>query len=182
VIPAKPHGRAPFVGGVHRQFEDAPVVRAAVQFGQQIAAVAEEFAILGRFRFRTAIAEVGDDPRQQPGGQPGEVVEGQAALPLLGAAAADGDQPCQASIGGPIGGPKDDRGGVAGREFRADEEFQSAELRHRIEVAVNALPSHLKSIFVLREVWEMSTKDTAGQLGVSIPTAKTRLHRARKVY
>jgi RNA polymerase sigma-70 factor, ECF subfamily len=64
---------------------------------------------------------------------------------------------------------------------RPDEEFQSAELRHRIEIAVNALPGHLKSIFLLREVCEMSTKDTAGELGVSIPTAKTRLHRARKV-
>ena len=61
-----------------------------------------------------------------------------------------------------------------------DEEFQSAELRHRIEIAVNALPNHLRSIFVLREVCEMSTKDTAGKLGVSIPAAKTRLHRARR--
>ena len=65
--------------------------------------------------------------------------------------------------------------------YRPDEEFQSAELRHRIEIAVNALPNHLRSIFVLREVCEMSTKDTAGKLGVSIPAAKTRLHRARMV-
>jgi RNA polymerase sigma factor (sigma-70 family) len=64
---------------------------------------------------------------------------------------------------------------------RPDEQFQSAELRHRIEIAVNALPNHLKAAFVLREVCEMSTKDTASELGVSIPTAKTRLHRARKV-
>jgi RNA polymerase sigma-70 factor (ECF subfamily) len=64
---------------------------------------------------------------------------------------------------------------------RPDEEFQSAELRHRIEIAVNALPRSLKTIFVLRNVCEMSTKDTAGKLGVSIPAAKTRLYRARMV-
>jgi RNA polymerase sigma-70 factor (ECF subfamily) len=64
--------------------------------------------------------------------------------------------------------------------YRPDEQYQSAELRSRIESAVNALPPVLRSIFLLREVGEMSTEDTAGRLGVTIPTAKTRLHRARK--
>jgi RNA polymerase sigma-70 factor (ECF subfamily) len=62
-----------------------------------------------------------------------------------------------------------------------DEEFQGAELRRFIELAVNALPESLKSTFVLREVNEMSTNDTAGELGTSIPAIKTRLHRARRV-
>jgi DNA-directed RNA polymerase specialized sigma subunit, sigma24 homolog len=35
--------------------------------------------------------------------------------------------------------------------------------------------------FLLRDVDEMSTKDAAGRLGISIPAVKTRLHRARKV-
>jgi RNA polymerase sigma-70 factor (ECF subfamily) len=63
---------------------------------------------------------------------------------------------------------------------RPDEEFQSAELRRRIEVAVNSLPRDLRSIFLLRDVWEMSTEDSAAKLRVSIPAAKTRLHRARR--
>jgi len=64
--------------------------------------------------------------------------------------------------------------------LRPDEEFQSAELRRRIEVAVNSLPTDLRSIFLLRDVWEMSTEDSAAKLRVSIPAAKTRLHRARR--
>jgi RNA polymerase sigma-70 factor (ECF subfamily) len=65
--------------------------------------------------------------------------------------------------------------------LRPDEEFQSAELRRRIEIAVDSLPTNLRSIFLLRDVWEVSTEDSAARLGVSIPAAKTRLHRARRV-
>jgi RNA polymerase sigma-70 factor, ECF subfamily len=63
---------------------------------------------------------------------------------------------------------------------RPDHEFQSAELRGRIAIAVSFLPPKLKETFLLRDVGGMSTKDTAGQLGVSIPAAKTRLLRARR--
>lgn len=62
-----------------------------------------------------------------------------------------------------------------------DQEYQCAELRRRIEIAVNGLPDTLKSTFVLRHVNGMSTHATAGELGASIPTIKTRLHRARRV-
>ena len=64
---------------------------------------------------------------------------------------------------------------------RPDEELQSAELRRHIEIAVNSLPHKLRAIFLLRDVWEMSTEDSAATLRVSIPAAKTRLHRARRV-
>jgi RNA polymerase sigma-70 factor, ECF subfamily len=63
---------------------------------------------------------------------------------------------------------------------RPDHEFQSAELRGRIATAVSLLPANLRTMFLLREVREMSTKDAAGELGVTIPTAKTRLLRARR--
>jgi RNA polymerase sigma-70 factor (ECF subfamily) len=63
---------------------------------------------------------------------------------------------------------------------RPDEEFQSAELRRRIEIAVDSLPRDLRAIFLLRDVWDMSTEDSAAKLRVSIPAAKTRLHRARR--
>jgi RNA polymerase sigma-70 factor (ECF subfamily) len=62
-----------------------------------------------------------------------------------------------------------------------DEEYQCAELRRSIELAVNALPDSLRSTFVLRDVKEMSTNDAAGELGASIPAIKTRLYRARRV-
>lgn len=61
-----------------------------------------------------------------------------------------------------------------------DEELQSGQLRRRIETAVNSLPQNLRAIFLLRDVGEMSTEETASKLGVSIPAAKTRLHRARR--
>ena len=64
---------------------------------------------------------------------------------------------------------------------RPDEQLQSAELLRNIETAVNLLPPNLRAIFVLRAVCEESTQDSAARLGVSIPTAKTRLNRARRV-
>jgi RNA polymerase sigma-70 factor, ECF subfamily len=64
---------------------------------------------------------------------------------------------------------------------RPDEQLQSAELLHRIEIAVDSLPQDLKAIFVLRAVREVSTGDSATTLGVSVAAAKTRLHRARRV-
>lgn len=61
-----------------------------------------------------------------------------------------------------------------------DHEFQAAELRERIASAVGLLPPILRETFLLRDVREMSTKEAAGNLGVTIPTAKTRLCRARR--
>lgn len=64
---------------------------------------------------------------------------------------------------------------------RPDEQLQSSELLQQIETAVNLLPYNLRAIFLLRAVGEVSTQDSAERLGVSIPTAKTRLNRARRV-
>jgi RNA polymerase sigma-70 factor (ECF subfamily) len=64
--------------------------------------------------------------------------------------------------------------------YRPDEEYQSLELRQVIEIATNSLPENLKTIFLLRDVWQFSTVDTADKLGISLPAAKTRLHRARR--
>jgi RNA polymerase sigma-70 factor (ECF subfamily) len=64
---------------------------------------------------------------------------------------------------------------------RPDEEYQRMELRRFIEVAVDALPENLRRTFVLRDVREMSTHATAGELSASIPAVKTRLHRAHRV-
>jgi RNA polymerase sigma-70 factor (ECF subfamily) len=71
--------------------------------------------------------------------------------------------------------------GCGGWPDRPDERLQSAELRCSIEVAVNSLPRTLKAVFLLRDVCELSSADSAARLGVSVSAAKTRLHRARKV-
>ena len=62
---------------------------------------------------------------------------------------------------------------------RPDEQLQSEEMRAHIQTSVNALPDGLRTVFLLRDVEEMSTEDTAQMLGLSVPAVKTRLHRAR---
>jgi RNA polymerase sigma-70 factor (ECF subfamily) len=54
-----------------------------------------------------------------------------------------------------------------------------AELSTLIERATGRLPDTLRSVFVLRDVEEMSTAETAEHLGLKEETVKTRLHRAR---
>jgi RNA polymerase sigma-70 factor (ECF subfamily) len=62
---------------------------------------------------------------------------------------------------------------------RPDNQLQSEELRKHIQAAVDALPAGLRTVFLLRDVEELSTEDTAEMLGLSVPAVKTRLHRAR---
>lgn len=62
---------------------------------------------------------------------------------------------------------------------RPDDHFQSEELRRHIQTAVDALPESQRAVFLLRDVDGLSTDETAELLGVTVPTIKTRLHRAR---
>ena len=62
---------------------------------------------------------------------------------------------------------------------RPDDQLQSAEMRKHIQTSVDALPDGLRTVFLLRDVEELSTEDTAEMLGLSVPAVKTRLHRAR---
>jgi RNA polymerase sigma-70 factor (ECF subfamily) len=49
----------------------------------------------------------------------------------------------------------------------------------KIAKAVDQLPEKYRVVFLLREVEELSTQEVAEALGLSTPTVKTRLHRAR---
>ena len=62
---------------------------------------------------------------------------------------------------------------------RPDDELQSDELRRHIQSAVDALPEIYRTVFLLRDVEGLSTEETGEILGISVPTVKTRLHRAR---
>ncbi len=62
---------------------------------------------------------------------------------------------------------------------RPDDELQSDELRRRIQKAVDELPEIYRTVFIIRDVEGLSTEETAEVLEISIPTVKTRLHRAR---
>lgn len=72
-------------------------------------------------------------------------------------------------------------GAMGGADWskRPDEQLQSQELRRHIQAAVDQLPEAHRSVFLLRDVDGLSTEQTADALGVTVPTIKTRLHRAR---
>ena len=65
----------------------------------------------------------------------------------------------------------------------ADPEAAAArtEMRRVLERAIDALPEAFRLVFVLRDVEEMSTDETANALGLRPETVKTRLHRARRL-
>jgi len=60
-------------------------------------------------------------------------------------------------------------------------ERQSArrEVARLLESAIDALPEGFRAVYVLREVEQMSTEETAASLELAVNTVKTRLHRAR---
>jgi RNA polymerase sigma factor (sigma-70 family) len=55
------------------------------------------------------------------------------------------------------------------------------EIRLLLERAVNNLPESFRIVFVMRDIEEMSTEETALHLGLRPETVKTRLHRARRL-
>lgn len=60
-------------------------------------------------------------------------------------------------------------------------EFSRSQARRHLENAVDDLPDDFRAIFVLRDVEGMSTDEAASHLGIKTETAKTRLHRARRM-
>jgi RNA polymerase sigma-70 factor (ECF subfamily) len=60
-----------------------------------------------------------------------------------------------------------------------DASLAREQLRQLIERAVADLPDGFRSVFVLREIEELSIEETAEALDIPAATVKTRLHRAR---
>ncbi len=60
-----------------------------------------------------------------------------------------------------------------------EQELVRAEAREEMERAIGELPPKLRAVFVMRELEELSTEETAQALGLSGQAVKTRLHRAR---
>ena len=71
----------------------------------------------------------------------------------------------------------------ARREIRGtagpEDQVAARELNGVLERAVDGLPDIYRTVFVLREVEELSTAETADCLGISEELVKVRLHRAR---
>jgi RNA polymerase sigma-70 factor, ECF subfamily len=80
--------------------------------------------------------------------------------------------------------PPDDSGVVSPallRDWREipSEAVERQEIRQTLQEAVISLPTIYRQVFQLRDVEELSAKETAGALGISVPSVKVRLHRAR---
>jgi len=60
-----------------------------------------------------------------------------------------------------------------------DDQLLTAEAREVMDRAIAELPETLRSTFILRDIQGLSGNETAEVLGISVPTVKTRLHRAR---
>jgi len=74
------------------------------------------------------------------------------------------------------GGPMDR---LATLEPNPEQQASNSEIRRLLEEAVEKLPDAYRTIFMLRDVEEMSTTDTANILEISEENVKVRLHRAR---
>ncbi len=64
------------------------------------------------------------------------------------------------------------------REIPSDT-IEREEVRKLIRRAVEALPDTYRRVFVLRDVEELDTSETAQALNISVSSVKVRLHRAR---
>jgi RNA polymerase sigma-70 factor (ECF subfamily) len=53
------------------------------------------------------------------------------------------------------------------------------QIRTAVQRAVNNLPEKYREVFVLRDMQHLSVTETAEVLGLTVPTVKTQLHRAR---
>jgi RNA polymerase sigma-70 factor, ECF subfamily len=78
-----------------------------------------------------------------------------------------------------------DGGGVASpallRDWREipSEVVERDEVRQMLQEAVTNLPTIYRQVFQLRDIEDLNVKETAEALGISIPSVKVRLHRAR---
>ena len=62
-----------------------------------------------------------------------------------------------------------------------EETLLNGEARKTLELALDRLPDHYRAVVVLREVEGLDNEEIAKVLDESVPTVKSRLHRARMV-
>ncbi len=89
-------------------------------------------------------------------------------------------RPNQFSLDEPIEGEED----LMPRELQdwgpgPEQRFAQTELREILSSVIEELEPAYRIVFVLRDIEELSTEDTASALGISVPAVKSRLLRAR---
>lgn len=60
-----------------------------------------------------------------------------------------------------------------------EDRYSQEEMREILDRTIASLPEGFRTVFVLRDVEELSTEETADLMGLSIPAVKSRLLRAR---
>jgi RNA polymerase sigma-70 factor (ECF subfamily) len=68
---------------------------------------------------------------------------------------------------------------IAAWDENPEQRFTREELGEILDSAIEGLEPPYRSVFVLRDIEELSTEETADALGLSIPAVKSRLLRAR---
>jgi RNA polymerase sigma-70 factor (ECF subfamily) len=69
--------------------------------------------------------------------------------------------------------------GFASVALNPEQQASNSEIRSLLEEAVEKLPDAYRTVFMMRDVEEMSTSDTANVLEITEENVKVRLHRAR---
>ena len=68
---------------------------------------------------------------------------------------------------------------IAVWEDNPEQRYSREEMQKILDDAVDTLKPDFRTVFVLRDIEELSTEETAETLGISIPAVKSRLLRAR---
>jgi len=89
-------------------------------------------------------------------------------------------RPNQFSLDEPIEGDDD----LMPRELQdwgpgPEQRFAQTEMREILSGVIDELEPEYRTVFVLRDIEELSTEETADAIGVSVPAVKSRLLRAR---
>src|SRR5580698_3236569 len=68
---------------------------------------------------------------------------------------------------------------IAVWEDNPEQQYSRDEMQQILDEAVQSLKPDFRTVFMLRDIEELSTEETAETLGISIPAVKSRLLRAR---
>jgi RNA polymerase sigma-70 factor, ECF subfamily len=68
---------------------------------------------------------------------------------------------------------------IAVWEDNPEQRYSREEIQEILDKAVEGLKPDFRTVFILRDIEELSTEETAESLGISIPAVKSRLLRAR---
>jgi len=68
---------------------------------------------------------------------------------------------------------------IADWKVTPDKVTENNELKNTLDAAIQKLPAEYRIVFLLRDVEELSTEETAKIVELSVPAVKSRLHRAR---